>query len=110
MPLASFLDCYSAEIAPLEPVGVAPAGGGGVGGAGGAPLEHLITCVPGVKVAVCRSGVKKVQWAENKTPAALGKYVRPGSRGVRRTRQARVTWGALYTSGLAHTARVSTLV
>ena len=62
MPLVSFIACYSAEIAKLETVS-----------SGGVPLEHLISCVPGVKVAVCKTGIKKVQWAENKPPTSIGK-------------------------------------
>ena len=42
---------------------------------GGVPLEHLISCVPGVNVAVTKSGVKKVQWAENKPPSPIGKLI-----------------------------------
>ena len=29
-------------------------------------LEHLITCVPGVKITHPKAGVKKIQWSENK--------------------------------------------
>ena len=58
----SFVACYTSELCPLEPVAE-----------GGVPLEHLLTCVPGVKVAISASGIKKVQWAENKPPPVIGK-------------------------------------
>jgi hypothetical protein len=39
---------------------------------GGVPLEHLISCVPGVQIVVSPTGVKKVHWAENKPPNSPG--------------------------------------
>ena len=39
------------------------------------PLEHLISCVPGVNVTVSKSGVKKVLWAENKPLQPIGACV-----------------------------------
>ena len=51
----SFQSCYAHEFSPLGPVHE-----------GGVSLEHLITCVPGVKITTCKSGVKKIQWCENK--------------------------------------------
>lgn len=36
-------------------------------------LEHLVSCVPGVKIALSKCGIKKVQWAENKPPPTIGK-------------------------------------
>ena len=65
----SFPACYSAEFSELKPC----SDGGGV------PLEHLIGCVPGVHVAVSKSGVKKVLWAENKPLQPIGKvlWVKP---------------------------------
>lgn len=41
---------------------------------GGVPLEHLISCVPGIQIQVSSSGVKKIQWAENKPPSQIGEY------------------------------------
>ena len=35
-------------------------------------MEHLISCVPGVNVAVSKSGVKKVLRAENKPTIPIG--------------------------------------
>lgn len=60
MPLMSFPACYAAESGKLE-----------ITSEGGVPLEHLISCVPGVKVALCHSGIKKVQWADSKPPPTL---------------------------------------
>ena len=53
--LFSFPACYAAEFAELKTTTK-----------GGVPLEHVISCVPGVQVMVSKSGIKKVQWAENK--------------------------------------------
>ena len=39
------------------------------------PLEHLISCVPGVNVTVSKSGVKKVLWAENKPLQPIGAFM-----------------------------------
>lgn len=36
---------------------------------GSVPLEHFITCVPGVNVATAQNGVKVVRWIHNKPPA-----------------------------------------
>ncbi|KAK3091075.1 hypothetical protein FSP39_016962 [Pinctada imbricata] len=58
MPLMSFPACYSHECGPL-PISME----------GGVPLEHLISCVPGIQIQVSPSGVKKIQWAENRPPA-----------------------------------------
>ncbi|CAC5393561.1 LKAP [Mytilus coruscus] len=55
MPLMSFAICFSAEFGCLPIVGDS-----------GIPLEHLISCVQGIQIQVSPSGVKKVQWAENK--------------------------------------------
>ncbi|XP_053388921.1 meiosis regulator and mRNA stability factor 1-like [Mercenaria mercenaria] len=57
LPLMSFSACFSVEVAPLVYVYE-----------GGVPLEHLISCVPGVQIVVSPTGVKKVHWAENKPP------------------------------------------
>ncbi|XP_060076534.1 meiosis regulator and mRNA stability factor 1-like [Ylistrum balloti] len=58
MPLMSFPMCYIAEFSSL-PISLQSQGG--------VPLEHLISCVPGIQIQVSASGVKKVQWAENQT-------------------------------------------
>ncbi|KAM8951205.1 meiosis regulator and mRNA stability factor 1 isoform 5-T6 [Lycaon pictus] len=59
VPLLSFLDCYAAEFGGLEVVQE---------NQGGVPLEHLITCVPGVNIATAQNGVKVVKWIHNKPP------------------------------------------
>ncbi|XP_071106106.1 meiosis regulator and mRNA stability factor 1-like [Haliotis cracherodii] len=59
MPLMSFPACYAAEFSALVSVKE------------GVPLEHLISCVPGIQVQVSRLGVKKVQWMENQPPQAI---------------------------------------
>ncbi|XP_040314902.1 meiosis regulator and mRNA stability factor 1 isoform X6 [Herpailurus yagouaroundi] len=59
VPLLSFPDCYAAEFGELE---IVPENQGGV------PLEHLITCVPGVNIATAQNGVKVVKWIHNKPP------------------------------------------
>lgn len=55
----SFPDCYAAEFGELE---VLPENRGAV------PLEHLITCVPGVNIATAQNGIKVVKWIHNKPP------------------------------------------
>ncbi|XP_064600287.1 meiosis regulator and mRNA stability factor 1-like isoform X2 [Liolophura sinensis] len=55
MALMSFVACYEAEFSPLDPCED-----------GGVPLEHLISCVPGTQIVMSKTGVKKVQWMENK--------------------------------------------
>ncbi|XP_069503221.1 meiosis regulator and mRNA stability factor 1 [Ambystoma mexicanum] len=59
VPLLSFPDCYAAEFSVLE---IAEEGQGGV------PLEHLITCIPGVNIATAQNGIKVVKWIHNKPP------------------------------------------
>ncbi|XP_059549239.1 meiosis regulator and mRNA stability factor 1 isoform X3 [Myotis daubentonii] len=59
VPLLSFPDCYAAEFGELE---VLPENRGAV------PLEHLITCVPGVNIATAQNGIKVVKWIHNKPP------------------------------------------
>ncbi|XP_064094347.1 meiosis regulator and mRNA stability factor 1-like [Macrobrachium nipponense] len=54
IPLASLVDCYQAEIGPLEEF------------ESGVPLEHLVSCLPGVCIMTANSGFKFVQWVENK--------------------------------------------
>ncbi|KAM5199007.1 meiosis regulator and mRNA stability factor 1 isoform 3-T3 [Hipposideros larvatus] len=60
VPLLSFPDCYTAEFGELE---VMHENRGD-----GVPLEHLITCVPGVSIATAQNGVKVVKWIHNKPP------------------------------------------
>lgn len=55
----SFPDCYAAEFGELEVVQE---------NTGGVPLEHLITCVPGVNIATAQNGVKVIKWIHNKPP------------------------------------------
>ncbi|XP_010215963.1 PREDICTED: meiosis arrest female protein 1 isoform X3 [Tinamus guttatus] len=59
VPLLSFPDCYMSEFNDLQMV---PEGKGGV------PLEHLITCVPGVNIATAQNGIKVIKWIHNKPP------------------------------------------
>ncbi|XP_070088357.1 meiosis regulator and mRNA stability factor 1 isoform X15 [Equus caballus] len=59
VPLLSFPDCHAAEFGELEVVQE---------NQGGVPLEHLITCVPGVHIATAQNGVKVVKWIHNKPP------------------------------------------
>ncbi|KAM9261694.1 meiosis regulator and mRNA stability factor 1 isoform 4-T4 [Cariama cristata] len=59
VPLLSFPDCYMSEFSDLE---IVPEGQGGV------PLEHLITCVPGVNIATAQNGIKVIKWIHNKPP------------------------------------------
>ncbi|XP_054990714.1 meiosis regulator and mRNA stability factor 1 isoform X2 [Sorex araneus] len=59
VPLLSFLDCYASEFGELDVVQESQ---------GGVPLEHFITCVPGVNVATAQNGVKVVKWVHNRPP------------------------------------------
>ncbi|XP_077880437.1 meiosis regulator and mRNA stability factor 1 isoform X6 [Ictidomys tridecemlineatus] len=59
VPLLSFPDCYAAEFGDLEVVQE---------NEGGVPLEHFITCIPGVNIATAQNGVKVVKWIHNKPP------------------------------------------
>nr|XP_005307625.1 meiosis regulator and mRNA stability factor 1 isoform X1 [Chrysemys picta bellii]XP_042717584.1 meiosis regulator and mRNA stability factor 1 isoform X1 [Chrysemys picta bellii]XP_042717585.1 meiosis regulator and mRNA stability factor 1 isoform X1 [Chrysemys picta bellii]XP_042717586.1 meiosis regulator and mRNA stability factor 1 isoform X1 [Chrysemys picta bellii] len=59
VPLLSFPDCYTSEFSDLEMVQE---------GQGGVPLEHLITCVPGVNIATAQNSIKVVKWIHNKPP------------------------------------------
>ncbi|XP_006892736.1 PREDICTED: meiosis arrest female protein 1 isoform X2 [Elephantulus edwardii] len=59
VPLLSFLDCYAAEFGELEVMHESR---------GSVPLEHLITCVPGVNIATAQNGVKVIKWIHNKPP------------------------------------------
>ncbi|XP_051062669.1 meiosis regulator and mRNA stability factor 1 isoform X2 [Phodopus roborovskii] len=59
VPLLSFPDCYAAEFGDLEIMQGSPRG---------VPLEHFITCIPGVNIATAQNGVKVVKWIHNKPP------------------------------------------
>ncbi|XP_072916615.1 meiosis regulator and mRNA stability factor 1 isoform X3 [Hemitrygon akajei] len=59
VPLLSFLDCYASEFTVLKMVEE---------GEGGVPLEHLITCVPGVNIVTAQNGIKVVKWVHNNPP------------------------------------------
>ncbi|XP_058537181.1 meiosis regulator and mRNA stability factor 1 isoform X2 [Ochotona princeps] len=59
VPLLSFPDCYAAEFGGLEVVQEHH---------GGVPLEHFITCIPGVNITTAQNGVKVVKWIHNKPP------------------------------------------
>ncbi|XP_041958979.1 meiosis regulator and mRNA stability factor 1 isoform X3 [Alosa sapidissima] len=61
IPLLSFPECYAAEFSPLT---VAEEGEL----EDGVPLEHLITCVPGVTVVTAQNGFKVIKWIHNKPP------------------------------------------
>ena len=52
---SSFLVCYNAEFSPLP-----------VAKEGGVALEHVISCVPGVDICTTKSGVKVIQFQENR--------------------------------------------
>lgn len=54
IPLMSFPACYAAEFKPIEPCH------------DGIPLEHVISCVPGVEISVSKIGVKVIQFQENR--------------------------------------------
>jgi len=55
IPLMSFLVCYNAEFSSLP-----------VAKEGGVALEHVISCVPGVDICTTKSGVKVIQFQENR--------------------------------------------
>ncbi|XP_053327792.1 meiosis regulator and mRNA stability factor 1 [Spea bombifrons] len=59
IPLLSFPDCYAAEFGALVEVQEQQ---------DGVPLEHLITCIPGVNIASAQNGIKVVKWIHNKPP------------------------------------------
>ncbi|XP_063136996.1 meiosis regulator and mRNA stability factor 1-like isoform X2 [Rattus norvegicus] len=60
VPLLSFPDCYAAEFGDLEFTQDSHKG---------VPLEHFITCIPGVNIATAPNGVKVVKWIHNKPPS-----------------------------------------
>ncbi|XP_043086800.1 meiosis regulator and mRNA stability factor 1 isoform X2 [Puntigrus tetrazona] len=61
VPLLSFPECYAAEFGPLnvEEEGKLE---------GSVPLEHLITCIPGVTIVTAQNGFKIIKWIHNKPP------------------------------------------
>uniref|UniRef100_A0A673MAK8 Meiosis regulator and mRNA stability factor 1 n=1 Tax=Sinocyclocheilus rhinocerous TaxID=307959 RepID=A0A673MAK8_9TELE len=61
VPLLSFPECYAAEFSPL-----AVAEEGKLEGS--VPLEHLITCIPGVTIVTAQNGFKIIKWIHNKPP------------------------------------------
>ncbi|XP_056122007.1 meiosis regulator and mRNA stability factor 1 isoform X3 [Rhinichthys klamathensis goyatoka] len=61
VPLLSFPECYAAEFGALS---VAEEGGL----EGSVPLEHLITCIPGVTIVTAQNGFKIIKWIHNKPP------------------------------------------
>nr|XP_021332636.1 meiosis arrest female protein 1 isoform X1 [Danio rerio] len=61
LPLLSFPDCYAAEFSALS---VAEEGQL----EGSVPLEHLITCIPGVTIVTAQNGFKVIKWIHNKPP------------------------------------------
>lgn len=61
VPLLSFPECYAAEFSALS---VAEEGGL----EGSVPLEHLITCIPGVTIVTAQNGFKIIKWIHNKPP------------------------------------------
>ncbi|KAI4890075.1 hypothetical protein NFI96_025086 [Prochilodus magdalenae] len=61
VPLLSFPECYAAEFSPLT---VAEEGKL----EGSVPLEHLITCIPGITIVTAQNGFKVIKWIHNKPP------------------------------------------
>ena len=61
-PKLSFPDCYASEFSPLH---LAEEGQL----ENGVPLEHLITCVPGITIVTAQNGFKIIKWIHNKPPA-----------------------------------------
>uniref|UniRef100_A0A6Q2YSF1 Meiosis regulator and mRNA stability factor 1 n=1 Tax=Esox lucius TaxID=8010 RepID=A0A6Q2YSF1_ESOLU len=62
LPLLSFPECYESEFGSL-----AISEEGTVDG--GVPLEHLITCIPGINIVTAQNGFKVIKWIHNKPPA-----------------------------------------
>ncbi|KAJ8246029.1 hypothetical protein GJAV_G00262890 [Gymnothorax javanicus] len=61
VPLLSFPECYASEFSPLCL--------GEEGELEGAvPLEHLITCIPGINIVTAQNGFKVIKWIHNKPP------------------------------------------
>ncbi|KAK3575330.1 hypothetical protein QTP86_024734 [Hemibagrus guttatus] len=61
IPLLSFPECYASEFSPLT---VAEEGKL----EGSVPLEHLITCIPGITIVTAQNGFKVIKWIHNKPP------------------------------------------
>ena len=62
-PCSSFPVCYGAEFG-IIPMGVED----------GVPMEHLISCVPGVEIIISKKGVKVIHFQENKDPPGAGTF------------------------------------
>ena len=58
---SSFPMCYAVEFGTL-PLSVED----------GVPMEHLISCVPGVEIVISKKGVKVIHFQENKDPPGAG--------------------------------------
>ncbi|XP_072022715.1 meiosis regulator and mRNA stability factor 1-like [Amphiura filiformis] len=56
IPFISFPICYTAEFSPFV-----------INPEQGVPLEHLITCIQGVRVGISRDGFKTVCWSQTRT-------------------------------------------
>ncbi|XP_066545183.1 meiosis regulator and mRNA stability factor 1 isoform X4 [Amia ocellicauda] len=61
VPLLSFPECYASEFSPLELSEEGEA-------KGAIPLEHLITCIPGINVVTAQNGIKVIKWIHNNPP------------------------------------------
>lgn len=59
----SFSECYVSELGPLA---VSEEGEE----EGSVPLEHLITCIPGINIVTAQNGFKVIKWIHNKPPAS----------------------------------------
>ncbi|XP_053493259.1 meiosis regulator and mRNA stability factor 1 isoform X2 [Ictalurus furcatus] len=61
IPLLSLPECYASEFSPLtmEEEGKLE---------GSVPLEHLITCIPGITIVTAQNGFKVIKWIHNKPP------------------------------------------
>lgn len=61
VPLLSFPECYAATFSPLTVVDEGQLDGS-------VPLEHLITCIPGITIVTAQNGFKVIKWIHNKPP------------------------------------------
>ncbi len=61
LSVLSFPECYAAEFSalPIAEEGKLE---------GSVPLEHLITCIPGVTIVTAQNGFKIIKWIHNKPP------------------------------------------